>query len=435
MPGLSLQNLLAWTAQIAVIIAVGGILPKLLRLRDPRSYLTYCYFLLTACLALPFIQPWAFPAIDNAIGTNGISSVSLLPGSIALLNPFWSQAIVWILLVGILVRLGLFMAGLYRIRRYRTSAIPHQFPRESVLSTCQLIEPAVSVGVSAMEVGPVTFGWRHPMILLPGSFLSLDEEAQRAILCHEFLHVLRRDWLTTIIEELIGACLWFHPAIWWLLSQTRLAREQFIDAEVVRMTTAREPYIEALLTMAGAHPDRGLTPAPLFLSRRHLAARMRALLIDHPISRARLRFSYVFVAAALSAAAWIAFATFPLMASSTRQEIPVTVELKPADTTAGEPQVEAYTIGDGVSAPILKSHVHPTYSDAARTARIQGIVLLEGVVETDGTLTNIRVARSLDPDLDRNAVAALKQWRFEPGKRDGLAVPVKLAIEVNFNLK
>src|SRR4029079_7087774 len=162
-----------------------------------------------------------------------------------------------------------------------------------------------------MEVGPVTFGWRRPMILLPGSFLSLDEEAQRAILCHEFLHVLRKDWLTTIVEELIGACLWFHPAIWWLLSQTKLAGEEFIDAEVVRMTTAREPYIEALLTMAGAHPDRAMTPAPLFLSRRHLTSRMRALLVDHLISRMRLCVSYSFIAAALSASAWMAFATFP----------------------------------------------------------------------------------------------------------------------------
>src|SRR6185436_5175720 len=121
--------------------------------------------------------------------------------------------------------------------------------------------------------------------------------------------------------------------------------------------------------------------------------------------------------------------------SSLNQEIPATVELKPLITTAAEPQVQAYTIGDGVTAPILKSQVHPTYSDAAKAARIQGLVLLEAIVDTDGTLTNIKVARSLNPDLDRNAVAALKQWRFEPGKKEGEAVPVKLAIEVNFNLR
>jgi len=45
------------------------------------------------------------------------------------------------------------------------------------------------------------------------------------------LHVRRHDWLITLIEELAGTLLWFNPAIWLLLAQTRLAREQLVDAE------------------------------------------------------------------------------------------------------------------------------------------------------------------------------------------------------------
>jgi len=60
---------------------------------------------------------------------------------------------------------------------------------------------------------------------------------------------------------------------------------------------------------------------------------------------------------------------------------------------------------------------------------------LEGIVQTDGTITDVNVCRSLDRQLDRNAIYAVKQWRFEAGKVNGHAVPVKLVIEVNFSLK
>src|SRR5205814_9003674 len=98
-------------------------------------------------------------------------------------------------------------------------------------------------------------------------FLFLDAEAQRGIACHELLHVRRLDWVIRLVEEFAGAVVWFHPAFWWMLAQARLAREQIVDAEVVRITSAREPYINALLAMAGAKPALDLAPAPLFLRR------------------------------------------------------------------------------------------------------------------------------------------------------------------------
>ena len=195
------------------------------------------------------------------------------------------------------------------------------------------MDPEVVITVSASEIGPAAVGWLHRTILLPASFLSLEDEAQRAILCHEFLHILHNDWLTTVCEELIGACLWFHPAIWWLLSQTRLAREQLIDSEVVRLTGAREPYVEALLTVAGAYSDAGLMPAPSFF-RSHLAKRMLSLLVDRPVSRFRLLFSYISMTILLGSVAWIAVITFPLMALPQTWEPATTNEMTVVATRA-----------------------------------------------------------------------------------------------------
>ena len=81
------------------------------------------------------------------------------------------------------------------------------------------------------------------------------------------------------------------------------------------------------------------------------------------------------------------------------------------------------------------TRVDPQYSDAAREALTQGTVVVQAIVQTDGTMSVTRVLRSLNPELDRNAVNAMKQWRFEPGKLKDVPVPVELDVEVSFNLK
>ena len=57
------------------------------------------------------------------------------------------------------------------------------------------------------------------------------------------------------------------------------------------------------------------------------------------------------------------------------------------------------------------------------------------MVETDGSVGDVRVTKSLDEDLDLEAVKAVRQWRFEPGKKDGKAVRVQITLEMTFTLK
>jgi TonB family protein len=65
------------------------------------------------------------------------------------------------------------------------------------------------------------------------------------------------------------------------------------------------------------------------------------------------------------------------------------------------------------------------------------IVRLQAIVLPDGSIGNARVVRSLDDrfGLDEEAVKAVKQWRFEPGRREGRAVPVIVEIELSFALR
>jgi TonB family protein len=69
--------------------------------------------------------------------------------------------------------------------------------------------------------------------------------------------------------------------------------------------------------------------------------------------------------------------------------------------------------------------------------KIQGIVEIEAVIESDGTVGEVKVVRSLDAEfgLDEEAVKAVKKWLFKPGKKDGVAVPVLVNIEMTFTLR
>jgi TonB family protein len=96
--------------------------------------------------------------------------------------------------------------------------------------------------------------------------------------------------------------------------------------------------------------------------------------------------------------------------------------------------IQGLKVGKGVTAPRLVYKVEPEYSEGARKAKIAGTVVLGVVVGPDGRATDIRVARSLEPGLDQKAIDAVTRWRFQPGTKDGVPVPVQANIEVNFRL-
>ena len=100
---------------------------------------------------------------------------------------------------------------------------------------------------------------------------------------------------------------------------------------------------------------------------------------------------------------------------------------------AGQDQV--YKIGNGVKSPVLTKEVKPNYTKAAMDRKVQGIVEVDAVVLKNGTVGDVTVTRSLDEDLDQEAVKAAKQWRFRPGTKDGEPVAVRVNIELTFTLR
>ncbi|MEQ1868888.1 MAG: energy transducer TonB [Vicinamibacterales bacterium] len=96
-----------------------------------------------------------------------------------------------------------------------------------------------------------------------------------------------------------------------------------------------------------------------------------------------------------------------------------------------------YRPGNGVSTPRVLYQEKVTYTSDAMRAKVQGSVLLQCTVTTDGKVTDVRVVRSLDPvfGLDQEAIRAARLWRFAPGTRMGEPVPVEITIELTFSLR
>ena len=90
-------------------------------------------------------------------------------------------------------------------------------------------------------------------------------------------------------------------------------------------------------------------------------------------------------------------------------------------------------VGGGIREPRKLKNVDPTYPSVARAARIQGVVVIECVVGTDGRVADAKVVQG-QPLLDGAALKAVQQWRYTPTLYEGVPVPVILTVTVTFRL-
>lgn len=121
--------------------------------------------------------------------------------------------------------------------------------------------------------------------------------------------------------------------------------------------------------------------------------------------------------------------------------VPTTVtlilEFQPPGGGTSAPAATPMRPGSGVSDPKLLKEVRPNYTEAAMRQKIQGLIELEAVVDVDGSVTQVRVSKSLDNTfgLDQSAIEAARQWKFEPGRFEGKPVPVLVTLILEFRLR
>jgi periplasmic protein TonB len=99
-----------------------------------------------------------------------------------------------------------------------------------------------------------------------------------------------------------------------------------------------------------------------------------------------------------------------------------------------QPSNKPYQVGGQIREPQKIFSVAPAYPGIARSARIEGIVVIEAVIGVDGAVREARVRASV-PVLDQAALEAVKQWRYRPTLLNGVPVPVVMTVSVRFTLQ
>jgi TonB family protein len=477
---MTLSNVLAYFAQVALLVLACAGLPRALRLRAPAVQYAFWRVVLLVCLALPLIQPWR-PVTATfegfALGTVTPSSVPFVnkittepsrPPIYALaFNPLFVGAIV--LAAGCALRLLWIVVGIARLRSLRRA--PATEPAEGFDDLLSVIGVTVPILWSPRVRHPVTFGLRRPVILLPVALKSVDPGAQRAVVAHELHHVARRDWAWLLAEEVLRAVFWFHPAMWWLISRIQLARETVVDELSILVTNARRTYLDALLAFAD---DTGLG-SPAFSARRHLFHRVMLLSKEGEMSSLRVAIGSGVLLVALSAGTWSAAYAFPLYTEILAQQQaspsdqpqvqpppppppptvtrvtkggkimqgpppppppapPMVVDVMPESFARAMAELHPIRIGGAIKSPERIHNVMPVYPAEARANGIEGVVIVETIVGIDGSVADARVLRTT-PALDQAALDAVRQWRFAQTIVDGEPRAALLTITVSFRIQ
>jgi protein TonB len=95
----------------------------------------------------------------------------------------------------------------------------------------------------------------------------------------------------------------------------------------------------------------------------------------------------------------------------------------------------ALEIGGDIVPPVKVFSPQPGYTEEARQARVQGIVILQAIIDPQGSVTDVRVLKGLPEGLAEAAVATVRTWRFKPATLEGKPVPVYYNFTVNFSLQ
>ena len=128
---------------------------------------------------------------------------------------------------------------------------------------------------------PTAIGFTKPLVVIPSwTMRELSAAELNTILLHELAHLRRRDDWTNLVQKILGALLFFHPAVWWIEKKLALEREMACDDLVLARTTSPRAYAECLVSLAEkSFLRRGLALAQAAVDRlRNVSLRVAQIL-------------------------------------------------------------------------------------------------------------------------------------------------------------
>ena len=301
-----------------------------------------------------------------------------------------------------------------------------------VVVVCRLAQRSERATLHGTAVCLLT-GDYSPFSFFRWIFVNPDDKTPsqvQQILTHEQTHVAQWHSVDALLSQLFVAAFWFNPVAWLMRLQVRNNLEYLADRSVINGGTDKKAYQYHLLAVAYR-----TNVATITNNFNVLPLKRRIMMMNKQASNPLARFKYLlFVPLAV---ALLAMNSTAMRANVQKKVVKTTKVTKKTGTTDKVyevcEQMPTFPGGDAALMKYLSENVK--YPALAIKAQEQGRVVVSFTVEKDGAISDVKVARSVTPSLDAEAVRVVKAMpKWTPGKQGGQLVRVRYNVPVSFKL-
>ena len=317
--------------------------------------------------------------------------------------------------------------------------------RLAVISRKQEVE-GITVHLLKGEGSPFSFfRW---VFMYPS---TLEGRQLHEVMVHECTHVSGHHSLDTLFSELFSIACWFNPFAWLMKQEVRMNLEYLADESVLSDGNARKSYQYHLLGLAYRQPNESTKIANNF---NLLPLKKRIKMMNKRRTSEIGKAKYLLFAPL--AGVLLMVSNIESVAREIGEQIPEVAEVQQKAEQAAEEKVKTkpqtdttkkkktwdcmpetmpqFPGGQGVLMKYLAANIK--YPASAVKAKKQGRVIVTFIVQKDGSITHAKIAKSIDPELDAEALRFVKGMpKWTPGTQNGKPVSVRYMVPVKFSLQ
>ena len=461
-----MQDFLIYDAKVAALIVVFYMFYRLLLSRETFHRVNRVVLLLTAVAS--FVLPLCVITMHETVTIQAVPEVSIGDVQMAVAEepatPLWQIVLPILYIIGLLAVLGHTLLAIRKVMLLIRQSEQHPQPDGTIVCV-----------TGNVDVAP--FSWMRYIVMNRGDYEANDT----AILAHERGHIRLRHSYDVVLVDLLTALQWFNPAMWMLRQDLRAIHEYEADAAVLSQGINMRQYqyllIQKAVSQCGYSVANGISHSTLknrinmMLHKNSSRASLLKLLALTPIVGMTLALNAetvndyvmeqpqnqtkakVVKKGNQDAKVKVGAKTVEVKAAKPAQTKapakkaepkPVVKDVKVVKTDA-QPQNEEQMVfdvvehmpqfpgGDAAIWEFVKNTVK--YPEEAEKAGKQGRVVATFVVNTDGSISDAKVVRSVSEELDAEALRVINAMpKWTPGKQNGKDVRVKFTLPVTFKL-
>ena len=365
------------------------------------------------CLVLPMIPLRTVSATVAATQLTMVGIAGVAEQTLQAVFP-WKEILLAVYAAGVLVTLVVYVISARKMVRLILSG------EKSVREGCQLI---------ILEQDSPSFSWGRNVVIS-----QKDLQENPAILAHELMHVQHRHSLDLVLFLPVQLLFWWNPLVWITREELRLVHEYEADEGVLQKGIDATQY--QLLLVRKAVGEQRFSLASGF---QHAKLKNRITMMLKSSSSRWMRWSYLALIPVLAA---FMFACNNPKKNKKAQEVPAANPVGYTVTVTDEPvsfsEIEVKPTFNGEDANAFSVWVNSRlkYPEKAKADGMQGRVLVQFTIGTDGAVSDVKLLRGVCEELDAEALRIISSSpKWEPGKQDGKPVPVSYIFPIVFKLK